>query len=108
MPTTVADGPLTGAPSWVVAWFIFVGVVAVLTVGFRVVRAARRFDVYRRAGLDPMTHDAQVEAKIARARFMTESKSVEQRLADLDDLLQRGIITESERAEARARILAEG
>jgi len=108
MPTTVADGPFTGAPAWFVTLFIICGIGAVLSVGFRVLAAGRRYQVYRRAGLSPMTHNAQIEAKIAQARFMTESKSVEQRLAELDDLCQRGVISDSERAEARAKILADG
>lgn len=66
----------------------------------------RRAAVYPPSGLSPMTPDTQIEANTALARSMTESKSVEQRLAELDDLCQRGVISDSERAEARVRVLA--
>jgi cytochrome c-type biogenesis protein CcmH/NrfG len=108
MPTMLADGPSAGAPTWFVAFFIICAVAALIGAGFRLLAAARRYKVYRRAGLSPLTHNAQIEAKIAQARFKTESKSVEQRLTELDDLCQRGVISDSERAQARARILADG
>lgn len=68
----------------------------------------RRTGVSSRAGLSPIAHDARTEAMIAQPGLITESKPVEHRLAQLDDLCQRGIISDSERAEARVRVLAAG
>ena len=47
-----------------------------------------------------MTHDAQIEAKVAEARFMTESKPVEQPLTEQADLCQRGVRFEGHRLMA--------
>jgi hypothetical protein len=107
LSTTAVNGIFAGAPRWFVALFVVCGIFALLAGGFRVLAATRRYRVYRRAGLW-LTHNAQIEEKIAQARRITEPKSVEQRLAELDDLCRRGVISDSERAEARARILAEG
>ena len=103
-----ADGPFTDAPSWFVALFVFAGIMVVGGWIFRAVQAGQRFKVYRDAGLNPLTHQAEIEAKIAQAGFMTKPISIEQRLAELDDLCQRGVISDSERTAARAKILAEG
>jgi len=57
MPTTVAAGPLAGLPGWFIALFITCAVGALLIAGFRAVAAARRFSVYRRAGLEDIYAD---------------------------------------------------
>ena len=108
MPMTLAAQYPTSGPPWFDVFFILCLIGIVIGIMFRVLRAARRYGVYRNAGLSPMTHDAQIQAKIAQAGFMAQPKSVEQRLAELDDLCRRGVISDSERAQARLKVLAEG
>ena len=82
---------------------------------FAVVSGVRNYSAARRGGLDPMTartdlavalkqkleSDAQPPAPPAQP----PARTLEERLAELDDLAARGVITDSERSEARARLL---
>ena len=99
-----------------ILFFLLSGVVlgVLMNAGYELLRSIvarvrkRKARVYRRRGLSPMAKNGQIEAKIAQSRLTTESKSVEQRLAELDELCERGVISDSERAEARVRVLATG
>ncbi len=85
-----------------------------------VVINARRYRLLRRAGHDPLTVDAAIAAKILDSDLLRSDttrpegadaleapeRSVEQRLAEVDDLHARGVISADERAAARAAILA--
>ncbi|MDL9980854.1 SHOCT domain-containing protein [Microbacterium candidum] len=75
---------------------------------FVVVVAIRKWAVLRGAGIDPLTVDAQIAAKLVNSDVLKGAPaptSVEERLARLDDLERRGVITADERATARADIL---
>lgn len=96
----------------VVVIFCVLFVVAVIR---SVVFVTRRRRILKNAGLSPMMAPVQMEARLAQSAMMSPAagqpepaKSLEQRLADLDDLRNRGVITEDERAAARAKVLADG
>lgn len=97
-------GPL--GPTWfeiafgVVALLILVGFVTTLLLAIRNVR------VVRRAGKDPWTLQAEIATKLASSEVLAPSRSVEERLGELDDLLARGVISSSEHTAARAAVLA--
>jgi hypothetical protein len=80
-----------------------------------IVFTARRRRILKDAGLSPMMAPVQMEARLAQSAMLAPvagqpepAKPLEQRLAELDDLRDRGVITEEERAAARAKILADG
>lgn len=73
-----------------------------LFVGYAMVRSAR---ASRRAGVDPFTPEAAVVAQALRGGA---PRPLEQRLAELDDLLRRGVISSDEHRAARAQALAAG
>lgn len=87
---------------------VFVGVAV-----FAVVSAVRNYSAARRGGLDPMTAETDLAVALKRkldsdVRAQAASpvvKSLEERLAELDDLAARGVVTDAERADARARLL---
>jgi competence protein ComGC len=56
-------------------------------------------------GLDPLTAQAQIVAGLARGPLTTPVRNLEQRLAELDDLHRRGVITTTEHQEARRHAL---
>ena len=56
-------------------------------------------------GLGPLTAEAQIVAGLARGPLTAPVRSLEQRLADLDDLHRRGVITTPEHQEARRHAL---
>lgn len=75
---------------------IVVGMVVLLVV--KVVAARKR-------GINPLTFDAELAAKLRDSSVLQPEKSVEARLAELDDLHGRGVITDAERDAARATVL---
>lgn len=65
--------------------------------------------VLREAGLDPLAVDSQLAVRLMRSQALAEpsaSKSVSSRLAELDELRNRGLITSEEYATRRAEIIA--
>lgn len=85
----------------VAAAFILVVAVMVVT---GVTRSRR---VLRDSGLDPLAAHAQVAARLAQGPLATPVRSLEQRLAELDDLHRRGVITDAEHDAGRRAALAE-
>ena len=69
-----------------------------LVVGYTMLRSAR---AARRAGIDPFTTPAQLVAQA----LSGSGSSLEQRLAELDDLHRRGVISGDEHRAARAKAL---
>lgn len=97
MPT---DSP--GIPGWFIAIFVIVGIIAI---GGAIWRAV----VLRQGGLNPVVAKEQLESRLAQSQLMTPAppeKTIEQRLAEIDDLKDRGVITEEEHAAARAKIIS--
>ena len=78
----------------------FVVVLCVIATG--IVRSRK---VLRQNGLDPMAAEAQIAARLARGPLGTPAQTLEQRLAELDDLHRRGLITAEEHAESRRAAL---
>jgi hypothetical protein len=85
----------------VVALFVLTVVVIV------VVSAVRSRRVLRESGLDPLAAPAQIAARLAHGLLGAQQKSLEQRLAELDDLHRRGVITTAEHDAARTAALAD-
>lgn len=63
--------------------------------------------VLRDAGLDPLAAGAEIAARFAKGPLASAPKSLEVRLAELEDLHRRGVISDTELATARAAALAD-
>ncbi len=61
--------------------------------------------VLQNGGLDPLTAQSQVVAGLARGPLTAPVRTLEQQLAELDDLHRRGVITTEEHREGRRRAL---
>ncbi|HVQ87533.1 MAG TPA: SHOCT domain-containing protein [Actinomycetes bacterium] len=88
---------------------VFVAVFAVLFVAvvvFIVVSATRSRAALKAGGLDPLAAEAQLAVQAAHSGLLAPAQSLEQRLAELDDLQARGVITADEQQAARAQLLA--
>lgn len=101
MPTP--DTP--GIPGAFIAIFV---IIVIIGIGGAVWRAV----VLSRGGLNPFVAKEQLEARLAQRLAEREAplraqqgKSVEERLAELDDLHERGVISNEERAAGRAKII---
>lgn len=88
---------------FVIFVFMFVGIVL-----FMALAAARSKRALEAGGLDPLAAEAQLAARAANSNLLAPRRSLEDRLAELDDLRYRGVISEDEHATARAKALAEG
>ena len=60
------------------------------------------------AGINPLTAQAQLAAKLMNSEILAPTQSLEQRLTELDDLHRRGVISSEEHATARAKALVDG
>lgn len=85
---------------FVVFAIVFVGVLALIITS--VLRSRR---VLKDAGLDPLAAEAEMVALAAHSRVLAPQRTLESRLAELDDLAARGVISADEHAAARARAL---
>jgi hypothetical protein len=96
-------GGSTGIPGWFIALFVIVAIFIVAT-------AIWRFSVLRSGGLNPFVAQEQLEVKLNQtltpAPPSPDAKSIEERLAELDDLHNRGVITAGELSAGRAKIIA--
>lgn len=99
------------------------GLILVLGIGatiFGLIVRARKYRILHDAGIDPLTVDAQIAAKVLRSDVLAPTPpesavatpppaaSIEERLAELDDLRARGVISDDEHRDARAAVLRGG
>ncbi|MBD8059211.1 SHOCT domain-containing protein [Cellulomonas sp. JH27-2] len=102
--------PFTAVPAFMAVMFAVFGVFFVAVVVLIVVSTRRKSRVLRDAGMDPLAADAQMMVAARDSRWMAPEpavKTIEQRLAEIDDLERRGVIDRAERSAARARVLGE-
>ncbi len=78
---------------------IVAGIVVVIVLIVRNIGHARRL------GLDPMTTQVDLAARVLNSGALAPQRTIAQRLAELDDLLAAGTITADEHRAARAKIL---
>jgi hypothetical protein len=101
LPSDFQGSPSAGIPGWFIAIFV---VVAIVGLG----SALWRFSVLRQGGLNPFVAREQIEAKLAQSQFLQPPPaptSKEQRLAEIDDLYRRGVISADEHTAGRAKII---
>ena len=98
--------PGGGIPGWFIALFVIVAVAGVATTIWRmsVLRSG--------GGLNPFVAREQLEARLNQSLQErppeAAGRSIEQRLAELEDLHERGVISDAELTAARAKIIAGG
>jgi len=99
--------PTSNAPGIPSGFIVLFVIVAIIAVGGAIWRAV----VLSRGGLNPFVAKEQLEVQLTknlRDAMPTPgqpAKSVEERLAELDDLFERGVITAEELAAGRAKII---
>ena len=97
--------PGGGIPGWFIALVVIVAVAGVATTIWRM-------SVLRSGGLNPFVAREQLEARLNQSlqERPTEAaeRSIERRLAELEDLHERGVISDAELTTARAKIIGGG
>ena len=84
---------------------VFIAILIVALVA-GVISIIWRAVVLRRAGLNPLIADTQLEARLANSQALAPAKPIEERLAELADLHQRGVISDEELAAARLKVIS--
>jgi hypothetical protein len=79
---------------------LFVGVVVLI-----IVSARKRYRAAKDAGLDPWAGDIQMMQAAKESQLLAPARSVEDRLAEVDQLRREGKISAEEHSDARARIM---
>ena len=96
----------SGIPGWFIAFLVIAAIIVVIGIGISI----WKFSVLRSGGLNPLIAREQLEAKLNRSQLAAPpaaaEKSIEQHLAELEDLHERGVISDAELAAARAKIIA--
>lgn len=90
-------------------FFVFFGLVVLFIVAVvvvMIVTVSRNAAKARELGHDPLTMQTELAARAMDSGLLAPQKSLEARLAELDDLRARGVITAEEHAKARADALA--
>lgn len=87
------------------ALFTIVPIIVVLGFVFVIGSMIYRFYAAKREGFDPLAGDIQLAAKARDSKLLAEDRSVEERLAEVDELLAQGTISAEEHKAARARII---
>lgn len=92
-----------------VGFAIFFGIVVLFIIAVAVVMVVmiiRNAAKARELGHDPLTMQTELAARAMDSELLAPRPSLEARLAELDDLHARGVITADEHAKARAEVLA--
>ena len=106
------EEPMPGLPGFGAFSLLFVilSVVFLLmflcAVGLIVFLWAKSYQAVKSQGVDPLAVPGQVVGRLAKSELLSPEQSVEARLAELDDLRARGVISDEEHRAARARVLA--
>lgn len=95
--------------SWFPIVFAIAALIVVAGIVYVIVATIRNRRALRRAGHDPDTVQAQLTTGVLDSELLAPSPAAtrEDRLAELDRLHARGVITAQERDLARAKILTE-
>ncbi len=86
--------------------FAIVGILILAGTAAVIVLIVMNLRKVRQAGHDPLTMNADLSVRALDSALLAPEKTTEARLAELDDLLQRGVITSEEHGEARMRVLS--
>jgi hypothetical protein len=86
--------------------FVAFGLLFTGVVVFIIVAAVRNAQKARELGHDPLTMETELAARAIDSSLLAPAGTIEARLAELDSLRSRGIITEAEYAKARAEAIS--
>jgi hypothetical protein len=92
----------SGIPGWFIALIVIVAIAGIGT-------SIWRFSVLRSGGLNPFVAREQLEARLNQTLTSAPpagNGSIEERLAEVEDLHNRGVISGEELTAARAKIIA--
>jgi hypothetical protein len=118
--SAVPGGLFSGVSIFFLVFFLLVAALIVVVFVRTGIYLARRRRVLREAGFDPMVAGVQMGARLANSALFNPpappgqapaqpaepERTVQQKLADLQDLFDRGVITSDELRAARLKIIS--
>ncbi|MCX6403666.1 MAG: SHOCT domain-containing protein [Actinobacteria bacterium] len=96
-----------GVPAFFAIMAAFFPLLFLATLGLIIFMAVRNYNKAKSMGKDPFTLQTEVIAKLADSKLLQGEESIEQKLAEADELLAKGSITQTEHSELRKTILKE-
>jgi uncharacterized membrane protein len=101
-----SDEVIVGGVGIGIAVFLVIfGILFVSVVVLIVVSARKRYRAAKDAGLDPWAADIQMMQAAKESQLLAPTRSVEDRLAEVDELRREGRISAEEHSAARERIM---
>jgi hypothetical protein len=98
--------PFTAIPVVMIFMFGLFGLFFVGVVTFIIVAIVKNVQKAKELGKDPFTMETELTARAIDSQILAPEQSLEQRLAELDGLRDRGVITAEEHAKARAEAIS--
>ena len=95
----------SSSPSLFGVVFVVIVIAIVAAFVFVIYSVIRNGARARQSGLDPLTLQTDLAAKVMNSEMLAPARPMAERLAEIDTLLAAGAISEAEHAAARARIL---
>ncbi|GAA1789000.1 SHOCT domain-containing protein [Agromyces lapidis] len=106
LPSPVAPDPFVAASGAFGTVFVLACLIVAGGIVVSIVLAIRNYNKARSAGHDPFTLQTDLATRALDSELLAPKQTLEQRLAELDDLATRGVITSEERAAARTELLS--
>lgn len=88
-------------PGFMIVFIVIVGLMVAFGIGTAIYQSVR----VARSGHNPLTLETDLAVTALDSQALAPSKTMEQRLREVDDLFARGVISEAEHAAARSAIL---
>ncbi|CAM3916701.1 hypothetical protein ACXYTP_19605 [Tsukamurella ocularis] len=105
-PQVTVESP--GIPGFFIAGMVIFAVFFVSILTLIIVTGVKNYRAAKEKGQDIFTLETDLQVQALQSRVLGAERSIEERLAEIDDLARRGVIDADERATARAKILAHG
>lgn len=119
--TSGAPGMSDGLPAYLVVFLVLFGLAFAAVLTLIIVSGVRNYRLAKARGYDPLTMETEMTARLMDSQLMqpatpttattpppattAPAATTEERLAEIDSLHERGVITADERTAARAKIL---
>ncbi len=98
----------SGIPGVFIAGMVIFAVFFVSILTLIIVTGVKNYRAAKDKGQDIFTLETDLQIQALQSRALGGDRSIEERLAEIDDLAARGVVDADERAAARAKILADG
>ncbi|NMD56756.1 MULTISPECIES: hypothetical protein [Tsukamurella] len=105
-PQVTVESP--GVPGFFIVGAVIFAVFFLSILTLIIVTGVKNYRAAKEKGQDIFTLETDLQVQALQSRALGAERTIEERLAEIEDLAERGVIDADERAAARAKILADG